>query len=114
MTKNEKAPFEYRQDTYVFRQWIALANGESNELSEAKRNMGKAIRHCLTKKQFDYIKEYYLDGLKMQQIAERRGVDRSTVSRTLKRARHRLKMVLMYSGPLLLKATVEGLGDEDG
>lgn len=114
MFEKEKAPFEYKQDAYVFRQWLLLASGaENKELSEAKRNMGKAIRHCLTKAQLECITAYYVEGLKMRQIAERRGCDRSTVSRTLKRARHRLRMVLMYSGPLLLKATVDGLEDEN-
>lgn len=44
----------------------------------------------LTKKQKCYIILYYKEGLTVTQIAERFGVDKSTVSRTINRGRHRL------------------------
>ena len=44
----------------------------------------------LTKKQKYYIILYYRDNLTVQQIAQQCGVNKSTVSRTLKRARERL------------------------
>ena len=44
----------------------------------------------LTKKQKCYIILYYKEGLTVTQIAERFGVDKSTVSRTINRGRQRL------------------------
>ena len=44
----------------------------------------------LTKKQKCYIILYYREGLTERQIAERFGVDKSTVSRTISRGRERL------------------------
>ena len=40
---------------------------------------------------------YYDRGLKMNQIAKRLGVNRSTVSRTIKRAKERLYRCLRYA-----------------
>lgn len=44
----------------------------------------------LTKKQKCYIMLYYRDKLTMDEIAERMGVSKSTVSRTIKRGRENL------------------------
>jgi RNA polymerase sigma factor (sigma-70 family) len=48
------------------------------------------LEEGLTAKQKSYILLYYRDGLTMEEIAERFGVNRSTVSRTIFRGRERL------------------------
>lgn len=115
MFDRQREPAEYKQDAYVFRQWLlSAASDNSKELTQAKKNIGKAMRHLLTEKQLLYATMYYVEGKNIPRIEIELGVDRSTVSRTLKRARKRLKFALMYSGPLLLKATLDGLENENG
>lgn len=46
--------------------------------------------------QRDYFLLYYRDGMNMRQIAARRGVTESTVSRTLTRARRNLRHYLQF------------------
>lgn len=113
MFDRQREPAEYKQDAYVFRQWLlSAASDNSQELNQAKKNIAKAMRHLLTEKQLLYATMYYVEGKNIPRIESELGVDRSTISRTLGRARKRLKMVLMYSGPLLLKATVDGWEEE--
>lgn len=50
----------------------------------------------LTKTQRKYLLMYYQEVMTMQEIADCCGVDRATVSRTLRRARLRLRRVLQY------------------
>lgn len=115
MFDQQRQPYEYKQDAYVFRQWLSSASSDNGkELSQAKKNIGKAMRNLLTEKQLLYATMYYVEGKNIPRIESELGVDRSTVSRTLKRARKRLKLALMYSGPLLLKATVDGMEEENG
>lgn len=51
----------------------------------------------LTTRQQEMLQMYYYEGLNMTQIAARLGVNKSTVSRTLCRARRRLHHILQYS-----------------
>ena len=48
-------------------------------------------------RQREMVALYYDQGMTMPQIAERLGVNRSTVSRTLRRARDRLHRFLRYT-----------------
>ncbi len=54
----------------------------------------RAIRTELTPTQRNYCIAYYEDCLTMKQIAERYGVDESTVSRTIRRGQRRLFKLL--------------------
>ena len=51
----------------------------------------------LTPRQQEMLHLYYYEKLNMAQIAGRLGVNKSTVSRTLCRARRRLHHILQYS-----------------
>ena len=51
----------------------------------------------LTPRQREMVFLYYDRGLKMSQIAQKLGVNRSTVSRTVKRAKQRLYRCLRYA-----------------
>lgn len=69
----------------------------------------------LTKKQKCYIILYYRDGLSVTQIADRFGVNKSTVSRTITRGRKRIAELLKCE---LVKANIQrfysfGAEDED-
>lgn len=54
------------------------------------------IRQELTPLQREVLFAYYFQEMNIVQIARERGVNRSTVSRTLKRAENRLKKHLQY------------------
>lgn len=58
------------------------------------RLLNALLSDSLTKKQKYYIMLYYGEGLKIPEIAKRCGVNRSTVSRTIKRGRERLKYAI--------------------
>lgn len=67
---------------------------------DSNRPLLRALRRAwnteLTDCQRRYLHDYYHDVMTMQQIADRRGVNIATVSRTLRRARNRLRRVLQY------------------
>ena len=54
------------------------------------------IQTELTELQRYTIAAYYFEGKKLIQIARERGVNKSTVSRTMKRAENKLKRFLKY------------------
>ncbi len=56
----------------------------------------RVIREELTELQRETILAYYFQELTVTQIAESRGVNKSTVSRTLRRAEDKLRRFLRY------------------
>ena len=60
-------------------------------------NLTKAVAEELTPRQREMLHLYYYEQLNIVQIAARLGVNKSTVSRTLCRARRRLHHILQYS-----------------
>ena len=49
----------------------------------------------------------YYGGMTMQQVAGKYGVTTGTVSRTIAKARDRLRRVLRYCSPALLRSTMK-------
>ena len=70
-------------------------NGE--QLDRLRRNMRRVRETELTDKQAEMIHLYYDLGMSIPQIAREQGLHKSSVSRTLKRGRERLKKYLQYS-----------------
>jgi len=66
--------------------------------------MRMALERELTPRQKQLVEMYYIRQLRMSDIADELGLDLSTVSRTLKRARARLRRSLQYGGSALLNA----------
>lgn len=58
--------------------------------AEYSKALYKMLENNLTKKQKCYIILYYRDKLTVKEIAEKFGVDKSTVSRTIDRGRKRI------------------------
>ena len=56
----------------------------------------RVIREELTELQREILTAYYFQEMTIPQIAEIRGVNKSTVSRTLKRAEQKLQRYLKY------------------
>lgn len=78
--------------------WMrANAPDNSEQLSRLRRNLRRAREQELTERQREMVSLYYDQGMTIPQIAERLGVNRSTVSRTLRRARDRLYRFLQYT-----------------
>ena len=61
-----------------------------------RQRVDHVIREELTQNQREVLVAYYIQGLKLTQIAEDRGVNKSTVCRTLKRAESKLRRFLKY------------------
>ena len=81
-----------------------LARLHTGELpAESEHPLLRALRRCwqtaLTPCQKRYLLLYYQQHMTMRAIAEQCGVDITTVSRTLKRARIRLRGILQYYLP---------------
>ncbi len=88
-------------DLKVFSELMAEDNSEN--ISRLKKNLITALKHDITPLQRTYIIEYYGQCLTMQEIAERHGVNKSTVSRTIARGRRRLQKFLKYGMKNLLE-----------
>ena len=61
-----------------------------------RKRVMEVIRRELTDRQRETLLAYYIEKLNIIQIAQRRGVHKSTVSRTLKRAEAKLRRYLRY------------------
>ena len=78
--------------------WLRANAGDNGEqMTRLRRNLRLARERELTERQREMVALYYDQGMTMPQIAERLGVSRSTVSRTLRRARDRLYRFLRYT-----------------
>lgn len=106
-----RSPDELAMDAKAFRSWLQ-PDCPDEERNLVLRNMRLAIREELSETQRRYLVAYYVEGRKMQDIADEYGRDRSTVSRTLKRARQRLKKVLRYSSRALLADSIQAERNE--
>lgn len=89
-----------RQEEYMaLRQYIRLVSGAECGAAGALR---RAINRSLTKRQKQLIGMYYLEQMPMQDIADELGLHISSVSRTIKRGRERLKSSLSCGGRSLM------------
>ena len=77
----------------------------SAQHSRLKHNLIKALTEELTARQWEFVSMYYMQGMKMTQIAKISGVNISTVSHTLSRARRRLQRCLRYGAKQLLMSS---------
>ena len=94
-TRFENRSSEWIGDMTVWLRANAVDNSE--QMARLRRNLRRAREQELTKRQREMVALYYDQGMTMPQIAERLGVSRSTVSRTLRRARDRLYRFLRYT-----------------
>ncbi len=73
------------------------AEDNSERLERLRRSLRQARERELTPRQRQLLELYYDRGMNIPQIAEELSVNRSTVSRTLRRARDRLYRCLRYA-----------------
>ena len=79
------------------------AQDNREQIGRLKRNLTHALRQDITPRQREYMMLYYGQNLSMEAIAQKLGVNKSTVSRTLKRGRQRLYRCLRYGAANLLE-----------
>lgn len=90
----------YAADMAVYTRAIA---GDNSELvGRLRRNVMLALREDVTPRQRECMLLYYGRGLNMREIGELMGIDKSTVSRTIKRGERRLRRCLRYGADQLL------------
>ncbi|MCQ5029910.1 sigma-70 family RNA polymerase sigma factor [Flavonifractor sp. DFI.6.63] len=92
----------YAADMAVYAR--AMASDNSAQMSRVKRNLLRALREDVTPRQREMLLLYYGEQLNMRQIGTRLGVDKSTVSRTIKRGERRLQRCLRYGAEAFLAA----------
>lgn len=88
-------------DLAVYTELMAQDNKE--QMNRLKRNLTHALRQDITQRQREYMMLYYGKSMSMEAIAQQCGVNKSTVSRTLKRGRQRLYRCLRYGAANLLE-----------
>ena len=91
----------YAADMAMYSRQIAADN--SHEISRLKRNLIRALREDVTAKQRQMLLLYYAEGENMREIGEVMGIDKSTVSRTIKRGELRLQRCLRYGAEAYLR-----------
>lgn len=102
---------QFRQDKAAYEYWFRKRFGATDDedyLRKTSKLIAKAVEHELTDIQRTYFCKYYFEGLTMREIAQERGVDKATVSRTVARARNRIKRVVKYANPRLMIAFERG------
>ncbi len=80
-----------------------MAQDNKDQINRLKRNLTRALRQDITERQREYMVLYYGRNMSMEAIAQQCGVNKSTVSRTLKRGRQRLYRCLRYGAANLLE-----------
>ncbi|MBS7403366.1 MAG: sigma-70 family RNA polymerase sigma factor [Oscillospiraceae bacterium] len=80
-------------------------------LSQTSGGLGSHVRMAmqeeLTDRQRELIEMYYLKGMSMTEIAHTLGLSPSTVSRTLKRGRERIRKHFKYNGRILVNSLLD-------
>lgn len=72
------------------------AGTNEKQIDYLKRQLRRAMKNELTAQQQAAVTDFYFRGLSVTEIAKARGVNKSTVSRQLKRSREKLRDVLRY------------------
>ena len=97
--------YERRRTSPELARWATLmAEDNSRELTFIRGKLARALAEEVTPRQREVLTLYYQGELNLDQIGRRLGVNRSTVSRTLRRGEDRLRRCLRYGSPALLDA----------
>lgn len=81
----------------------SISSDNSEQHSRLKQNLLRALREEVTPRQRELLLLYYSQGLNMREIGERLDLDKSSVSRTIKRGEARLRRCLRYGAGNLLE-----------
>ncbi len=92
----------YAADMAHYARVLSEENTNSGEMSRVKLALWRALHEDVTAKQREYMLLYYGQGLNMSEIGQQMGVDKSTVSRTIRRGERALRRCLRYGAKRLL------------
>ena len=92
----------YAADMANYARMLSEENTNAEELSRVKAALRTALHEDITEKQRKYLLLYYAEGKNMVEIGQELGVDKSTVSRTIKRGEARLRRCLRYGAKRFL------------
>ena len=95
---NSRRDLEYQ---FYLRSLYGADNGDTRR--RLVKNLRRAMDSELTPRQRQMLTLYFLQGVKMHEIAEELGVNKSTVSRTVSRGKSRLQKCLKYGAAGLLE-----------
>ena len=97
--------YEMRETEYqAIRQFLKLLRRNQGAYVD---KVSLAVSQELTPRQKEMVEMYFIRQMPMTGIAQELGVNVSTVSRTLKRSKLRLRRFLQYGGRALLSAVEE-------
>lgn len=78
--------------------WLRETAGDNSQRRERlKRNLRRAMKRELTPRQQEIMALYFCENRPMTEIAAMLGINKSTVSRCLRRGQERLRHFLEYS-----------------
>ena len=100
MASGNNVPFDTRSSEWMGDMTVWLReNSEDNsaQIERLIRNLRLAREQDLTDRQRQMLKLHYDQQMSVTEISRQLGVNPSTVSRTLRRARERLRHALKYS-----------------
>lgn len=98
----------YAAEMSRYAQFLDPGSSNTQTLCRMKTALSRALREDVTDKQRKYLLLYYGQGKNMVEIGRELGVDKSTVSRTIKRGEARLRRCLRYGAKQFLVS-----GDEE-
>lgn len=90
-------------DYFEYRRYMQKLGGNNrDELTRLTANLNRAIREEVSPKQWEAMRLYFVEQMKMTDIADYLGVNVSTVSRNIRRGKERLGKCLKYGARALL------------
>lgn len=91
-------------DMTVYARLLSETNTNDAEIESLRQRVAMAMRQELTPKQRMCVRLYYVEQLNMTEIGEQLGIDKSTVSRNIKRGEANLRRCLRFGAANLLNA----------
>lgn len=99
MARNRKYEYSKLMDNkvsfYLYQR--SNENDNSKKVKDKFKILKKVIEKELTLKQKEIFNMYYLNRDSIKQISQKLGKDKSTVSRSLKRSREKIKKYMQYN-----------------
>lgn len=103
--------FDRKIEDAAYRDWLCSESQGQEDAGERVINLLRlALQAELSDKQLSYLVLYYRDRLTLSEIGEMYGVGKSTVSRTISRAKKNLEGVLRYADKRLLVLSFQRKG----
>ena len=97
----------YAADMAEYARAISEDNTNAGTMSRMKQNLIRALKEDTTPKQRAALLLYYGQGLNMREIGAKLGVNKSTVSRTIKRGEARLRRCRRYGAEVFCRSGEE-------